>query len=185
MPLSACRTCVRLRPPTSPPVHLPTLCRHAALLLTAGTVLTACSSLEGGRPYHAFELGVAPEAGTLQHLRWRYGELESREKPVAVGNPVPFVLRRQTMPVPEAFEASWQAADGSWQRVCLPVRRHIRRGVEGHSLMFWVTPDGARGEFVTYTPRGDQREPFATARARVIDAAAAQPLSDTCTVAAQ
>lgn len=153
---------------------------HALLLLSACAVLAACSSLDGGRPYHAFELGVAPEAGTVQHLRWRYGELESREKPVAVGSSVPFVLRRQTMPVPDAFEASWQAADGTWRRVCLPVRPHIRRGVEGHSLLFWVTADGARGEFVTYTPRGDQRDRFATAPARVIDAAAAQPLAATC-----
>ncbi|RTL39087.1 MAG: hypothetical protein EKK53_17690 [Burkholderiales bacterium] len=152
-------------------------------LLAACAVLAACSSLEGGRPYHAFELGVAPEAGTVQHLRWRYGELEGGEKPIAVGSHVPFVLRRQTMPVPDAFEASWQAADGSWRRVCLPVRRHVQRGVEGHSLLFWLTADGAHGEFVTYTPRGDQRERFAAAAARVVDAAAAQPLAGTCAAA--
>ena len=147
------------------------------LILAAG-LLTACAAgPEPGRPYHAFELGLERGAGTLAHLRWHYGDLAPGEKPQAVATGIPFVLRRQTMPVPALFEASWQAADGGWRRVQLPVRDRLRQGVAGHRVMVWITADGARGEFVTYTPRGDLREPFAEVPATPVTAEEAAAVS--------
>lgn len=149
--------------------------RRTGLTLAAGLLLSACAGLgPEQRPYHAFELGVAPSAGTVKHLRWHYSDITTLgEHPVAVGSNVPFVLRRQAMPVPEVFEASWQTADGQWHLARLPVRSVLRHRVEGHSLLFWVTADGVRGEYITYTPRGDQREALGEVRAADTDAATA------------
>ena len=155
--------------PTAPAAA--SLRRRPWLPLAACLLLSACAALgPEHRPYHAFELGVAPSAGTVQHLRWHYGDITTLgERPVAVGSNVPFVLRRQAMPVPEVFEASWQTADGQWHLARLPVRSVLRHRVEGHSLLFWVTTDGVRGEYITYTPRGDQRELLGEVRAGSTD----------------
>ncbi|MFG6467894.1 hypothetical protein [Roseateles sp. BYS87W] len=153
--------------------------RLVGLTLAASLWLSACAVLgPEQRPYHAFEFGVAPGAGTVQHLRWHYSDITSLgEKPVAVGRNLPFVLRRQAMPVPEVFEASWQTADGQWRLARLPVRSVLKHRVEGHSLLFWVTAEGVRGEYITYTPRGDQTEVFAEVRATPVDEAAAKAVS--------
>lgn len=173
--------------PASLPASLRSRLRLSLLLpLVASAVLTACVHLgPDGRQYHAFELGVDREAGRVQHLRWRYGfqDTGDGEKPLAVGSSSPFLLHRDLMTVPEVFEASWQAADGRWRWACLPVRSLLHRGVEGHSLLFWVTVDGVRGEYVTYTPRGDERQTFTAVTALATDAATAVRLRGTCTAA--
>lgn len=157
------------------PVTTPSLRRRAWLPLAASALLAACAGLgPEGRPYHAFELGVAKNAGTVQHLRWQYGDITSLgEKPVAMGTGRAFALRRQAMPVPEVFEARWQGADGQWRLARLPVRSVLRHRVEGHSLLFWITADGLRGEYITYTPRGDVSEPLGEVRAELADEATA------------
>jgi hypothetical protein len=152
----------------------PTLASRRVLLLAPLMTLAACAGVGApALPYHAFELGVTAKAGTLRHLRWHYGDIRSGDKTVAVGTGIPFTLRRQPMPVPDFCDISWQAADGTWRLAHVPVRGQLRAPVEGHSVLFMVEPDGVRGEWITYTPRGDQRELFARVSARVVDEATA------------
>jgi len=147
-----------------------------AVLLGLPVLLGACAlrpDAASDGPYHAFELGVAKDAGTLLHLRWHYGDIVSWQKPAVVGNGIPFVLRRQPMPVPEFFEASWQEADGRWFLARVPVRPRLKATVEGHSVLFMVTAAGVTGALVTYTPRGDQNEVFAQVSAQAVGQAEA------------
>lgn len=147
---------------TAPTLLQPHL-RRAAVLASLALLVGCASGIPEARPYHAFELGVSKDAGTIRHLRWHYGDLSPGEVGQVVGTGIPFVLRRQNMPVPAFFEASWQSADDSWHRVKLPVQGQIQRSVKGHSVLFMIANEQVRGEFVTYTARGDVNERFASA----------------------
>lgn len=119
---------------------------------------------------------MTARTGPLQHLRWHYGDIQPHEMPVARATGIPFVLRRQSMPVPEFFDVSWQAADGQWRLAHVPVGSRLPASPQGRSVLFMIDGDQVTGDLVFYTPYGDKLEPFARATATVVSAAAASAI---------
>lgn len=108
------------------------------------TSMGACASIETGRVYHRFSIGVGTGMRPVKNLRYLYGDLGWRAHSIA--EPVGALSSLSgVMSVPELFEVSWESDTGHSYTFKIPVRSKLPGSVKDKTVRFTIMDDHVEG----------------------------------------
>lgn len=121
--------------------------RRLILAALGGMVMAnmgACASIEAGKVYHTFSVGLGKGMSPVKNLRYLYGDLgwrtHSLVEPLGVLSSLSGV-----MSVPDVFEIGWESEAGQLFTFNVPVRSKLAKSVKDKTIRFVIMGDHIEG----------------------------------------
>ena len=118
-----------------------------------------CLAVETVRVYHRFAIEVGRGMKPVRNLRYLYGDLGWRMKPIA--EPLGALSSLSgVMLVPDEFEISWETEVGQQYEFKIPVRASLPSSAKGKTVLFVIMADKVEGYLGTPVGLEDKLERF-------------------------